>query len=114
VATKETLLRRLREKQLSRCPNDNMLIPRVADMPGAEPVEFFWCWSCRELFAFVGNPARLAAELADDGQGGWRLFRAVGTEADLRLATAAAACVPRDAARQLPQGGRSQFDRERP
>ena len=39
-----------------------------------------------ELFAFVGDPRRLAAGFGEDGRGGWRVFRAVGTDRDVQLA----------------------------
>ena len=76
------------------CPNDGMLIPQVAEMLcGDEPVRFFWCWSCGELNAFVGNPGRLAVRFAEDGHRGWRVFQAVGTERDVRAALAAVSAV---------------------
>src|SRR5262245_61008297 len=72
------------------CPNDAMLIPKVAEVfSEAEPVQFFWCWSCEELFAFVGGPGRFAAGFAQAGRGGWQLFRSRGAERDVQLAAAA-------------------------
>lgn len=72
------------------CPNDAMPIPQVVEVQGeAGPVRLFWCWSCQELFALVGEPGRLAAGFAGDGQGGWRVFRAPGSEADVQAAVAA-------------------------
>jgi hypothetical protein len=72
------------------CPNDAMRIPVVAEaLTGSEPVRFFWCWSCIELFAFVGDPGVLAVGFAADRPGGWRVFRAVGTERDVQLALGA-------------------------
>ena len=67
------------------CPNDSMLIPQVAQVcDGPEMVRFFWCWSCMELFAFIGEPGRLAAGFVKDGQGGWRTFRASGAVMDVQ------------------------------
>jgi len=74
-------------------PNDRMVIPQVAEVCAEELVRFFWCWSCQELFAFVGDPGRLVARLAADGQGGWRLFRAVGAAHEVQIALAAASQV---------------------
>jgi hypothetical protein len=77
-----------------RCPNDAMLIPLVVEvLDTTEPVRFFWCWSCQELFALLGEPARLVAGLGADGQGGWRVFRAVGSEPEVQAALYAAARV---------------------
>ena len=71
------------------CPNDAMLIPQVAETHcGGELVRFFWCWSCIELTAFIGDPGRLAVRFAEDG-GGWRVFQAVGSEVDIQTALAA-------------------------
>jgi hypothetical protein len=82
-----------------RCPNDAMWIPQVAMYSGgAEPVRFYWCWSCAELFAYVGERAhgRLAAGFArDEGAGGWRVSKAVGSERDTQLAVEAVKQVPR-------------------
>jgi hypothetical protein len=89
------------------CPNDAGLIPQVAEvLDGAEPVRLFWCGFCMELFAFVGEPGRLAAGLAEDGRGGWRVFRATGSRADLQAAVAAASRVKpdRDGWSCLPRG----------
>ena len=72
------------------CPNDAMLIPQVAEVrDGPEPVRFFWCWSCGELFAFVGEPGRLAVGFAQDDPGCWRVFRAMWADRDVRRARAA-------------------------
>lgn len=72
------------------CPNDAMFIPQVAELlDGDVLVRFFWCWSCMELSAFVGDPGRLAVRFADDGRGGWRVFKLVGVESDVRSALAA-------------------------
>jgi hypothetical protein len=82
------------------CPNDGMVIPQVAEvLDGAEPVRFFWCWSCMELFAFLGDPGTLTAGFAEDGRGGWRVFWAAGGERDLQSALAAVAQVKPDGAR---------------
>ena len=82
------------------CPNDAMPIPQVAvGLDGAEPVRFFWCWSCMELSAFVGEPGRLAARFAEYGRGGWRVFRAGGLERELQIACAAVSQVQPDRAR---------------
>jgi hypothetical protein len=67
-----------------------MLIPKVAEVfLEAEPVQLFWCWSCEELFAFVGSPGRFAAGFAQVRRGGWQRFRSRGAERDVRLAVAA-------------------------
>ncbi len=73
------------------CPNDAMPIPLAAEvLEGNEVVRFFWCWSCRELFAFVGEPGQLAAGFAREAvSGAWRLFRAEGADNDVQLAVAA-------------------------
>lgn len=85
-----------------RCPNDAMLIPQVAEVSGAaEPVRFFWCWSCAELFAFVGEPGRFAAGFVEDG-GGWRVFRAVGSPPDMQTAVAAVSQVWVDLTAGMP------------
>jgi hypothetical protein len=77
-----------------------MLIPWVAEfLLEGEPVQFYWCWSCAELFAFVGNPGRYAAGFAHAGRRGWRLFRADGAERDVQLATEAVSRV------ELPKPG---------
>jgi hypothetical protein len=70
-----------------------MPIPQVAEVrTSAELVRFYWCRSCTELFAFVGNPGRLAAGFAwDVKRSGWRVFRVKGTEQDLAPAVAAVA-----------------------
>ncbi len=82
------------------CPNDAMRIPQVAKvLRGTEPVWFFGCWSCMERFAFVGEAGRLAVRFAEDGQGGWRVFRAVGAAPDVQSAIAAASQVRPDCAR---------------
>jgi hypothetical protein len=79
-----------------------MLIPQVAEVPGAAgPVRFFWCWSCMELSAFLGEPDRLVARFGEDGRGGWRLFRAVGSAADVQAAAVAVSQVQLDTARWL-------------
>ena len=83
-----------------RCPNDAMPIPQVAVvLDTAERVRFFWCWSCMELFAFVGGQDRMAAGFAEDGRGGWQVFRAVGADPDVQLAVAAVALVRPDCER---------------
>jgi hypothetical protein len=67
-----------------------MLIPQVAEVPGGrELVRFFWCWSCMELTAFVGDPGRLAVRFAEDGRGGWLVFRTVGSEGEVQAALTA-------------------------
>ena len=72
------------------CPNDGMDIPLVSEVRvGAEPVRFFWCWSCEELYASVGNPGTDAAGFADDGRGGWRVSRVIGPKREVRVAVAA-------------------------
>lgn len=77
------------------CPNDNSLIPLTAEVvDGAEVVRFFWCCSCMELFAFVGEPGRLAAGFARNTERGtWRLFRARGEDRDVQAAVAAVSAV---------------------
>ena len=85
---------------LFRCPMDGCLIPQVAEVcVGSEKVSFFWCKWCEELFAALGEPDRDAADFAKDDQGGWRVFRALGSESDVQLAMAAAAQVNPDALR---------------
>jgi hypothetical protein len=73
---------------LCKCPNDGMVIRRVAEMfHGTDAVRFFWCWSCAELFAFVGTPGRLAAGFGWDQElGRWFLFRSHGTDDDVHFA----------------------------
>lgn len=73
------------------CPNDNSLIPLPAKvLDGAEMVRFFWCCSCMELFAFVGEPGRFAAGFARDAERGtWHLFRARGEDRDVQAAVSA-------------------------
>jgi hypothetical protein len=64
---------------------------------GAEPVRFFWCRSCMELFAFVGKASagRWAASFAQDVEsGGWKLWKATSSERDVQLAVDAVSCVP--------------------
>ena len=76
------------------CPNDAMQLPQVAEVAtDAGPMRFFWCWSCEELFAFAGTPAVLVAGFAEGGQGGWRVFRAVGGKSAVQAAVVAAAYV---------------------
>jgi hypothetical protein len=71
------------------CPNDQSWIPQVAEVrDGVEPVRFFWCWSCAELFAFVGNPWSLAVRFGRDGNG-WRIFRSVGSDPEVQIAMTA-------------------------
>jgi uncharacterized protein (TIGR02996 family) len=71
-----------------------MSIPQVAEvLVGGKPVRFFWCWSCMELSAFIGDPGRLAVRFAEDGHVGWRVFQAVGSELDVQTVVAAAAQV---------------------
>jgi hypothetical protein len=85
-----------------------MIIPQVAEvLDGAKPVRFFWCWSCMELFAFVGDPSTLAAGFAEDGRGGWLVAGAVGAGRDLETAAAAAAQVQPDTARWSGRSSRS-------
>jgi hypothetical protein len=70
-----------------------MLIPQVAEVRTAgELVRFFWCWSCEELFAFVGGACVLAAGFACQ-DGSWRVFRRVGNECDTQMAVTAVAQV---------------------
>jgi hypothetical protein len=77
------------------CPNDATRIPQVAEvLEAAALVRFFWCRFCMELFAFVGEARRLAAGFAEDGQGGWRVFRSVGSDPDVQVAKAAVSRVP--------------------
>ena len=80
------------------CPNDAALIPNVAEAcDGAEPVRFFWCGSCMELFALVGKASagRWAASFAQDlGAGGWKLWKAISSERDVQLAVDAVSRVP--------------------
>lgn len=81
------------------CPNDAMLIPQVAEvLNGGESVRSFWCWSCMELSAFVGNPGKLAVRFAENGRNGWRVFQAVGCEAEVQVALAAVSHVQPDRA----------------
>ena len=81
-----------------RCPNDAMLIPKVAEAcAGAEPVRFFWCRSCMELFALVGETSggRWAASFGQDFEaGGWKLWKASGSERDVQLSVDAVSRVP--------------------
>ncbi len=83
------------------CPNDAMPIPHV----GVQLVRFFWCWSCQELFALIGEPGRLDAGFARDGQGGWYVFRAPGSaaEAEAQAAVAAVSNVPFSLAHTPPR-----------
>lgn len=79
-----------REKTGCRCPNDSMLIPLVAEVVhGTEPIRFYWCWSCKELFAFVGSPGILVAGFAENGRGGWRVFRKIGNKQSVEMVSAA-------------------------
>jgi hypothetical protein len=76
------------------CPNDNTMIPLVAEhLDGPEPVRFYWCRSCGELFAFVGDtpaPGRWAAAFArEHGTSAWRMWKTGGSEQDVRLAVTA-------------------------
>lgn len=81
------LFQRRRLSDRRPCPNDALLIPNVGEAcDGAEPVRFFWCWSCMELFALVGNASagRWAASFAYDVEaGGWKLWKATGSERDV-------------------------------
>jgi hypothetical protein len=73
-----------------KCPNDGMVIPLVSEVHiEAERVRFFWCWSCMELFASVGDPGTDAASFAEGETGGWQLFRSRGTEHEVATAKAA-------------------------
>jgi hypothetical protein len=81
----------------SRCPMDGSIIPQVAEVQiGTESVRLCWCASCGELFASLANPFREAAGFAKDGKGGWRLFRAFGSESEVQVAATAAATVNPD------------------
>jgi hypothetical protein len=72
-----------------RCPNDGMPLPKVAEvLSEAEPVQFFWCADCGELFGSVGNPGRPAGAFKPDGTA-WQIFRSAGAASDVRLAVAA-------------------------
>jgi hypothetical protein len=74
-----------------------MLIPLVAQLFAAgEPVRFYWCWSCMELSAFVGEPGNLAVRFASDNCGGWHVFQAVGAERRVHAAISAVAHVQAD------------------
>jgi hypothetical protein len=69
----------------------------VAEVAGAAgPVRFFWCRSCMELSAFLREPDRLVARFGADGCGGWQLFRAVGSSAEVQTAEIAASQVQQD------------------
>jgi hypothetical protein len=77
-----------------RCPNDGMRIPQVAEFTdGDEPVRFFWCWSCAELFATVGGPGRDAAGFNRSESDRWQVVQGIGTEQDVRLAASAVTMV---------------------
>ena len=79
------------------CPNDAARIPQVAEvLSGAEPVRFFWCRYCSELFGFVGDPPneRLAARFACDRGNRWRIWRREGAEDDVLSAVEAVVQVP--------------------
>ena len=79
------------------CPNDAMFIPLVAEVfRGSDLIQFFWCWSCMELTAFVGDPGTLAVRFAEDGRGGWRVFHAVGIESEVQAAISAVSHVQAD------------------
>jgi hypothetical protein len=81
----------------TRCPMDAALIPQVAQVTvGSEIVALSWCKWCQELFAFLVNSNRDAAGFAKDGRGGWKIFRAFGSEADVRIAEVAATKVNPD------------------
>jgi len=64
-----------------------MQIPRVAQF-GADAtlVQFFWCWSCEELFAYVGDKAVLAASFAKDKSQQWRVWKVIGSEHERNMA----------------------------
>jgi len=51
-----------------------------------------------ELSAFLGGPDRLVARFGQDGAGGWRLFRAVGSSTEVQAAEVAASQVRPDTA----------------
>jgi hypothetical protein len=73
-----------------------MAIPQVAEvLTAGESVRCFWCWSCAELFAFVGDSSQTIG-FAEDGQGGWKLFRAAAPEHEVHTAVAAMAQVRPD------------------
>jgi hypothetical protein len=81
----------------SSCPNDGALIPQDARVSaGSEVVTLSGCVWCQELFAFLANSGRDAAGFAKDGGGGWKVFRAFGSVADVRLAETAVAQVNLD------------------
>ena len=98
LLTLNWLSQRRRLGDLRPCPNDALLIPKVAEAcDGAEAVRFFWCRSCMELFALVGKASRgrWAASFAQDvGADGWKLWKATSSERDVQLAVDAVSCVP--------------------
>ncbi|MFZ1008074.1 MAG: hypothetical protein WAN65_14635 [Candidatus Sulfotelmatobacter sp.] len=78
----------------SRCPMDGALIPQVGQVTvGSEIVALSWCKWCQELFAFLVNSNRDAAGFTKDDVGGWKVFRAFGSDADVQMAKVAAAQV---------------------
>ena len=81
----------------NRCPMDAALIPQVTQViVGSEIVALSWCKWCQELFAYLVNSNRDAAGFAKDSRGGWKIFRAFGSEADVQMAEVAAAQVNPD------------------
>jgi hypothetical protein len=98
-----------------RCRNDGMRIPQVAEvLEKGEPVRFYWCWSCEELSAYVGDPPRLAVRFAEDGCGGWWVFHAPGAECDIQAALSAVSRVHPDRAKWECQSPRSPAWEKRP
>jgi hypothetical protein len=76
---------------------DGARIPQVAQViVGSEIVALSWCKWCQELFAFLVNSDRDAAGFAKADRGGWKVFRAFGSEADVQMAKVAAAQVNPD------------------
>jgi hypothetical protein len=72
------------------CPNDGMAIPQVAEvLESGESVRFYWCWSCAELFADFDHSAGTTIGFAENGKGGWVLFRSTAPDRELEIAIAA-------------------------
>ena len=84
---------KMHPRVIIRCPEDGGLIQQIGGgRSGLSPgVRLFWCRYCSELFAFVGeneSGGRLAASFGWGGDG-WRVWKAHGSERDVRRAIAA-------------------------
>lgn len=82
------------------CPNDGVQIPQVGQFgAGSTLVRFYWCWSCQELFAHVGERGTLAATFAQDASRQWQVLKVLGSEPEKEIALAAVSKVD---PKQLP------------